>query len=61
LSHWKSNPSSNWLFEVSIEARDYPDGRFHSIGGIQTELGANGRQTGNTSESPKAPASGASR
>jgi hypothetical protein len=50
LSHWQSNPSSNWLFEVSLEARDLPNGSFQRIAGNQTELGANGKQTIGTVE-----------
>lgn len=48
---WKTNPVTNWMFEVLMEKRSYPNGLFHYVGAIQLELGPNGRQTGTFSDS----------
>jgi hypothetical protein len=48
---WITNPVTNWMFEVVMEKRSYPDGKFHYVGAIQLELGPNGRLTGNFGDS----------
>jgi len=48
--HWQTNPSLNWLFEVSLEVRDYPNGTFQWYGGGATELSDHARQVWNRTE-----------
>ena len=35
---WKDSPSTNNLFNVRVDARSYPNGRFSKIGGTTTDL-----------------------
>ncbi len=35
---WKDSPSTNNLFNVRVDARSYPKGRFSKIGGTTTDL-----------------------
>jgi hypothetical protein len=48
---WSTNPVTNWMFELVMEKRSYPDGQFHYVGAIQLELGPNARQTGTFNDS----------
>jgi len=35
---WKNKPVENFLFHVSLEERDYPNGKYHMIAMVSTEL-----------------------